>query len=326
MGVVALAELVHLMVKDLRLDAVGPAVQLGIFGPVMAARAVFGLDALAHQAAGNGIQLLNGIAAVAGDIHRVKALLGLLHHAQRQRDQVIDIDIIAALVAVRVELRRAVIVQLADHVAHKRRLLAQAVDVGAVDIGKAQAGHGHAVGVGKALGKPLAAVFCVGVDQRRRVELRLHGRELGLVLIHGVGGGLHQLPDAGAAARLQQVHKAQRIDLDGLHRVALAVRQGGDTCDVVHDLELFFLKQLEHPGLVADIHLPHLSTEIMVVKLQIVHVAVGKVVDTHDLIAALPQLVPELTADKPGCTRYQNLHCKNLLTGWTLRPRSCNPQ
>ena len=36
---------------------------------------------------------------------------------------------------------------------------------------------------------------------------------------------------------------------------------------------------------------------------------------TADLIAALPQLVPELTADKPGCTRYQNLHCKNLLTG-----------
>ena len=44
----------------------------------------------------------------------------------------------------------------------ERRLLAQAVDVRAVDVGKAQAGHSHAVGVGKALGKALTADFAFG--------------------------------------------------------------------------------------------------------------------------------------------------------------------
>ena len=274
----------------------------------MAAGAVFGLDVLAHQLVGNGVQFPHRVALVAGHIHRVKALPGALHHAQRQRDQVIHINIIPALVAVGVELRRAVIVQLADHVAHKRRLLAQAVDVGAVDVGKAQAGHGHAVGIGKALGKALAAVLRVGVDQRRRVEFTLHRRELRLILVHGVGGRLHQLPDAGAAACFQQIDQAQGVDLDGLHRVALAVGQRRNARNIVHNIEFLRLKQGQHPGLVADVHFPHFTAEIMVVELQIVHAAVGEVVDADDLVPALPQRMPQLTADKTGCTRYQNFH------------------
>ena len=292
----------------------------------MAARAVFGLNIFAHQAVGNGVQLAHGIALVAGHVHRVKALLRVFDDAQRQRDQIIHVDVIAALVSVGVELRRAVIVQLADHVADERRLLAQAVDVRAVDVGKAQAGHSHAVGVGKALGKALTAVFRVRVNERRRVELTLHRRELGLVLVHGVGGCLHELFDAGAAARLQQVDQAQGVDLNGLHGVALAVRQRRNARNVIHNIELFRLEQSQHPGLVADVHSAHLCAKIMVVKLQVVQVAVGEVVNADDLVPALPQRMPQLAADKPGSARHQNLHTKALLTGWKLRPRSCNPQ
>ncbi len=129
-GVVAQAELVDLVVQDLLLDAVGTAVQLGVLGPVMAGGAVLGFDAPCPSAAGDGIQLTHRVALVAGNIHRVKAGLGPFHHPQSQGDEVVHIDVIPALVAVGVELRRAVLVQLTDHIPHKRRLLAQTVDVG----------------------------------------------------------------------------------------------------------------------------------------------------------------------------------------------------
>ena len=81
-GVVALAELVDLVVQDLRFDAVGAAVQFGVLGPVMAAGAVLGLDVFAHDLVGDGVQFPHRVALVAGNIHRIKAGLRALDHAQ----------------------------------------------------------------------------------------------------------------------------------------------------------------------------------------------------------------------------------------------------
>ena len=52
MGVVALAELVDLVIQNLRFDAVSPTIQLGVLGPVMAAGAVFGLELVAIRPVG----------------------------------------------------------------------------------------------------------------------------------------------------------------------------------------------------------------------------------------------------------------------------------
>ena len=125
----------------------------------------------------------------------------------------------------------------------------------AVNVGKAQAGDIHAIGIGKTLAEALAAVFGVGVDQRGRVEAGFHGREFGFVFVHRIGGCLDDMLDPGAAGVFQHIDKAQRVDADSLHRVALAVRQGGNARDVIDDIKLFLLKQGFHTLFIADIHL-----------------------------------------------------------------------
>ena len=105
---------------------------------------------------------------------------------------------------------------------------------------------------------------------------------------------------AGAAGALQHMDKAQRVHLHGGHRVALAVRQGGNARNIVHHIELFPLEQSGQRLPVADVHFHHLAAEIMVGKAQIVQISVGKIVDSHNGVAPLPQTVPQLPADESG--------------------------
>ena len=63
------------------------------------------------------------------------------------------------------------------------------------------------------------------------------------------------------------MYQAHRVDLNGLHGVALAVRQGRDARNVIHNIELFFFKQLGQGFAVADVHAADFGAEIVVVKL-----------------------------------------------------------
>ena len=71
-----------------------------------------------------------------------------------------------------------------------------------------------------------------------------------------------RIPPGSRVHTLSLIHISQRVDADGLHRVALAVRQGGNARNVIDDIKLFLLKQGFHALFIADIdvykrqHLP----------------------------------------------------------------------
>ena len=46
----------------------------------------------------------------------------------------------------------------------------------------------------------------------------------------------------------------------------------------------------------------------MVVKMQVIGAAIAVVIHTNGGMAVFPQCMHKLAADKPGSTRYQNLH------------------
>ncbi len=216
---------------------------------------------------------------------------------EQRGNDVADVDEVARLTAVAVDRRRLALRHPLEEDRHDAAL-EPGVLPRPVHVGKTQCDMTRAVNAVPAGEIVLAALLRDAVGRERLERERLVDRAWALAVPGAARGREDHLC---VARRLQHVRRADDVDgsvvVGALHR-RLHVGLRGEVEDHV---------RVRLEGL-ADVVLAQLGLRVQVLTL-----AGGEVVDDHDVVAPRDQRVDEVGADEAGAACYQSLHARRIV-------------